>query len=92
MRITIKVLLFSTDIIESSEVSDLQLDSLNDTTLLISWGEPASPNGNILSYSINITNLKDGSTVRSENREPTDNPSFTENDLGHNKILIMHLY
>ena len=49
----------------SSEVTNfVQAQSTDDTTLVISWEPPVSPNGNITSYSVNITNLRDGSTVR----------------------------
>ena len=63
-------------------MSDLEVNSANDTTLLISWGEPVSPNGNILSYSITITDLRDDSTVRSENRGAEETTSFVETRLG----------
>jgi hypothetical protein len=32
--------------------------------VLISWEHPANPNGDILSYSVSIADLGDGSTVR----------------------------
>ena len=67
---------------ESGPVSALELNSTSDTTLLISWGEPVSPNGNILSYSITITDLRDDSTVRSENRGAEETTSFMETNLG----------
>ena len=54
---------------ESGPVSALEVNSVSDTTLLISWGEPVSPNGNILSYSITITDLRGHSTVRINNTE-----------------------
>ena len=68
--------------LESGPVSELEVNSINDTTLLISWGEPVSPNGNILSYSITITDLRDDSTVRSENRGAEQSISFVETNLG----------
>ena len=68
--------------IESGPVSDLEVNSVNDTTLLISWGEPVSPNGNILSYSITITDLRDDSTVRNENRGAEESTSFMLAGLG----------
>ena len=68
--------------IESGPVSELDLNSTGDTTLLISWGEPVSPNGNILSYSITITDLRDDSTVRSENRGAEESTSFIVMNLG----------
>ena len=50
----------------SSAVTSLLADSTDDTTLVISWEPPATPNGNITSYSVSIINLKDGSAVRRE--------------------------
>ncbi len=50
----------------SGEVSNLQANPMNDTTLVISWEQPVSPNGDITSYSVSIINLKDGTTVRQE--------------------------
>ena len=50
-----------------SAVTNLLVEFTDDTTLVISWGPPATPNGNILSYSVSIINLKDGNAVRQEN-------------------------
>ena len=63
-------------------MSELELNTTSDTTLLISWGEPVSPNGNILNYSITITDLRDDSTVRRENRGIGESTSFFESNLG----------
>ena len=68
--------------IGSSPVSELELNTTSDTTLLISWGEPVSPNGNILNYSITVTDLRDDSIVRSENRGAEETTSFVETNLG----------
>ena len=80
----------------SGQVSELELNSTSDTTLLISWGEPVSPNGNILSYSITITDLRDDSTVRSENRAVGETNSFVEANLGRHTLemcyLILYLF
>ena len=65
--------------LESSAVTDLQINSMNGTDLIISWEPPASPNGVILSYSLSITDLRDGSRVRQENI--TDS-TITERELG----------
>ena len=54
---------------ESGPVSALEVNSVNDTTLLISWGEPVSPNGNIISYFITIADLRGDSTVRINNTD-----------------------
>ena len=64
-------------------MSSLEVNSVNDTTLLISWGEPVSPNGNILSYSITITDLRDESTIRSE--AINNNTDYVEINLGKEK-------
>ena len=71
----------------SSEVTTLQAESTSDTTLVISWEPPATPNGNILSYSVSIVNLKDGSAVRQENIETT---TITQSELG--KLIIINTY
>ena len=65
----------------SSEVTELQAESTDDSTLVISWEPPATPNGNILSYSVSIINLKDGSAVRLENI-PVEIDNLTETNLG----------
>ena len=49
----------------SSAVTNLLVE-FTDDTLVISWEPPATPNGNITSYSVSIINLKDGSAVRQE--------------------------
>ena len=78
-------------LLESGPVSELELNSTSDTTLLISWGEPVStsPNGNILSYSITITDLRDDSTIRSENREAEETTSFVETNLGEHNYTVL---
>ena len=63
----------------SSEVRDIRSSSPNDTTLLISWDIPAIPNGMIMNYSINISNLANGELVTQDNTVGT---SFTQSDLG----------
>ena len=50
-------------ILESSEVLNLKSNSLNDSSLLISWNPPAVPNGIILGYTILIINLVDKRTL-----------------------------
>ena len=75
-------------LLESGPVSVLELHYVNDTTLLISWGEPVSPNGNILSYSITITDLRDDSTVRSENSGIEEMTSFMGTNLGSHKLKL----
>ena len=73
----------SLPIIEASEVTNLQAESANYTTLVISWGPPATPNGNILGYSINIINLKDGSSVRMQENVLIVIGNLTEINLGN---------
>jgi hypothetical protein len=52
--------------LESSTVTNLQAESPNDTTMLISWEPPANPNGIIFHYFISIVNLHSGGLVRRE--------------------------
>ena len=87
------------DLLESGPVSELELNATSDTTLLISWGEPVSPNGNILSYSITITDLRDDSNIRRENRGAEESTmefygdKFRYNYIGiHLKYAIKLLY
>ena len=77
-------------LLESGPVSELELNTTSDTTLLISWGEPVRHNGNILSYSITITDLRDDSTVRSENRAVGETNSFIETNLGSHKLKLCY--
>ena len=62
----------------SGPVNDLQTNSPDDFTLVISWRPPTTPNGNIFSYTVRIENLRDGITLN-HNAAMT---SLTENDLG----------
>ena len=72
----------------SSEVTNFfQVQSTDDTTLVISWEPPATPNGNITSYSVNITNLRDGSTVEHD----IETVNITQTNLGKWKInTVIH--
>ena len=63
----------------SSGVTGLERRTVNDTTLIFSWEPPANPNGRILSYSLSIINLSDGSILRQEN---TVSISVVQADLG----------
>ena len=65
---------------ESGAVTDLQVNPLNATALIISWEPPANPNGFVLGYSLSITDLRDGSTVRQEN--VNDTSTITQKELG----------
>ena len=48
----------------SSAVTGVQTESPNGNTLMVSWGPPENPNGDILNYSVSIINLNDGSIVQ----------------------------
>ena len=64
----------------SSEVILIQASSPdNDTVLVISWELPTNPNGDILTYSVSIINLKNGSTVRQDAVKATN---ITQTNLG----------
>ena len=61
--------------------------STDDTALVVSWEPPVTPNGNITSYSVNITNLRDGSTVRHD----IETAIITLTNLGKWKInTVIH--
>ena len=62
-------------------MTNLQAESANNTTLVISWGPPATPNGSILNYFVSIINLKNGSAVRQGNI-PVEIDNLTETNLG----------
>ena len=63
----------------SSEVTEVQSNAHNDTTLVIFWERPVNPNGKIVNYSININNLADGHLL---GQEITVDTSFTQTNLG----------
>ena len=44
-------------------IGDVQRSSSSNTTLILSWEPPASPNGVILNYLVRIINLSDGRIV-----------------------------
>ena len=44
-------------------IGDVQTSSPSNTTLVLSWEPPASPNGVILNYLVRIIDLSDGRTV-----------------------------
>ena len=60
-------------------MTDLQASSPNETTLVTSWGPPADSNGDILSYSVSITNIGDNSIVV---QEMVNTQRFLKTDLG----------
>ena len=73
----------------SGPVTDLQTNSPDDSTLVISWGPPTTPNGNIVSYTVRIENLRDGTTLRDIMDHSAAMTSLTENDLG---ILLYKIH
>ena len=70
----------------SSVVTDVRANSPDNASLSISWAPPSSPNGEILSYFISITDLSDGSTVRQDNTVSTN---FREDGLGMYTLLLV---
>ena len=72
-------LFWYTCIAVSSEVTEVQSNARNDTTLVIFWERPVNPNGIIVNYSISINNLADGHLL---GQEITVNTSFTQTNLG----------
>ena len=66
----------------SGPVSNLQTNSPDNSTLVISWRPPTTPNGNIVSYTVRIYNLRDGTTLRNIMDHNVAMTSLTENDLG----------
>ena len=78
MQLQLQLSMVPVDIV-SSRVSDIRSSNPSDTTLLISWDIPAIPNGMIMNYSINISNLANGEIVTRDNTVGT---SFTQSDLG----------
>ena len=71
----------------SGSVTDLQTVSPDNSTLVISWRPPTTPNGNIISYTVRIDNLKDGTTLRNIMDHNAAMTSLTENDLG---IILLY--
>ena len=70
----------------SGPVSDLQTNSPDNSTFVISWRPPTTPNGNIISYTVRIENLRDGTTLMNHNAVTTN---LTEYDLG--TILLLFI-
>ena len=66
----------------SGPVRDLRTNSPDNFTLVISWKPPTTPNGNILSYTVTIENLRDGTTLRDIVDPSAVTTSLTENGLG----------
>ena len=66
----------------SGPVRDLQTNSPDNSTLVISWRPPTTPNGNILSYTVTVENLRDGTTLKDIVDPSAATTSITENSLG----------
>ena len=66
----------------SGPVTDLQTNSPDNSTLVVSWRPPTTPKGNIISYTVRIENLRDGTTLRNIMNHNAVTTNFTENDLG----------
>ena len=69
----------------SGPVGDLQTNSPDNSTLVISWRPPTTPNGNITSYTVRIDNLRDGTTLRNISAVMTN--FIEKNNLG--TILLL---
>ena len=46
------------ELIDAGPIRDLQVNSVNISTLVITWLPPSAPNGNILNYRITILDLR----------------------------------
>ena len=66
----------------SGPVIDLQTNSPDNSTLEISWRPSTTPNGNIISYTVRIDNLRNGTTLRDIMNHSAAMTSLTEYDLG----------
>ena len=66
----------------SGPVTDLQTNSPDNSTLVVSWRPPTTPNGNIISYTVTIENLRDETTMRYIVNSSAVTTSLTENGLG----------
>ena len=73
----------------SGPVTDLQTNSPDNSTLVISWRPPPTPNGNIISYTVRIGNFRDGNTLKDIMDHSTAMTNLTENDLG---TISLHGY
>ena len=78
----IQVTLYSISIPVSGPVTNLQTNSPDNSTLVISWRPPTTPNGNIISYTVRIENLKDGTTLRDIMNHNAAMTNLTEIYLG----------
>ena len=72
---------FTTYFVVSGAVIDLKTNSPDNSTLVISWRPPTTPNGNIISYTVKINNLRD-ETLRDIADLNVVTTSLTEYGLG----------
>ena len=75
----------------SGPVRDLQTNSPDDFTLVISWRPPTTPNGNIISYTVRIENLRDGTILRDIMNHSVAMTNLTESGLGIHSKDLLHL-
>ena len=73
----------------SGPVTDLQTNSPDNSTLEISWRPPTTPNGNTISYTVRIDNIRDETTLRDIMDHSTAMTSLTEYGLG---TISLHGY
>ena len=72
----------------SGLVSDLQTNSPDNSTFVISWRPPTTPNGDTISYTVRIDNLRDGTTLRNIMNHNAVTTNLTEYDLGTILLFI----
>ncbi len=74
---------------ESSAITSLTSDSLDGSTIVLNWQPPDSPNGDILNYTVRITQHSDGVRISEENVMITTFTaiSLSKSDL-YNNILL----
>ena len=75
----------------SGPVTDLQTNSPDNSTLVISWRPPTTPKGNIISYTVRVDNLRDGTTLRYIVDPSPVTTRLTENGLGTYIIIMIRL-
>ena len=71
----------------SGPLNDLRANSPDNSTLVISWKPPNTPNGNIISYTVRIENLRDGTILRNIMDHSAAITNLTENGLGTTLLL-----
>ena len=74
----------------SGPVTDLHTNSPDNSTLVISWRPPTTPNGNIISYTVRIDNIRVGATLRDIMNHNAVMTNLIEYGLG--KILLLYKF